>query len=122
MLKIGRFLQRQHGANYPVTYRPSYSFNEKWETVSKNPPSNHSSFIHITDQFRWANFILFPFLIVQLWFVSVFRVFGYDSGGWMFALGLVLELLCLGHKLAVLMGEVDLRGDLVHQLATLLNK
>jgi hypothetical protein len=46
--------------------------------------------MHLTGELRWASFALFPFLVVQLWFVSVFRVFSYDNNGWMFAVGLAL--------------------------------
>lgn len=105
-----------------MAYRSSFSFNEKWETASKNSASSNTSFVHITDQFRWANFVIFPFLIVQLWFVSVFRAFKYDSGGWMFELGLILEMLGLVHKATVLVREVDFKGDLIHQLSVLLNR
>ena len=59
-------------------------------------------FMQTSGMLHWASFALFPFLVIQLWFITVFRVFSYESGGWMWAAGLALELLCLLQKGAVI--------------------
>lgn len=78
--------------------------------------------MHVTGPLQWAGYLLFPFLVVQLWFLSTFRVFRYDSGGWMFVGGLTLELVCLVHKVGVVAREVEVWGDVAHHLQGLFRR
>lgn len=109
--KIERFLRRQLGVHHPVAYDKKCGFSEKWEAVNKHPQSPSNSFMQISGKFRWINFTIFPLLIMQLWFISIYRVFEYNSGTWMFVMGLMLEILNLGLKVAVLGGELDSNGE-----------
>jgi hypothetical protein len=78
--------------------------------------------VHITDRFRWINYLLFPLLFLHLWFISIFRIFNYETNGWIFVFGLALELVCLGYELLVMGLEVDFAQDIGSQIIGLVGR
>jgi uncharacterized membrane protein len=75
-----------------------------------------------TGKYFYLNFIFLPMLLIQIWFVSVFRIFNFTDNSWVWLLGLTEEVIMLLIRIYFVYLKIDDRQDICSQVMDYLIK
>jgi len=74
----------------------------------------------LPSRYPWLSLLIMPFLIAQIWLLSVFRIFRFEDNQIVFIIGLIEQTSTFAYSIYTLFRLFDSRMDILSQFQSLL--